>query len=69
MHSAIFWTRGSRESKTRWSSEVLSFDTSAGIWQGKHCMEGIDPDFHQKVKTGDIVVRILEMGGTDYDGC
>jgi hypothetical protein len=32
-------------------------------------MEGIDPDFHPKMKTGDIVVRILEMRGTDNDAC
>jgi hypothetical protein len=32
-------------------------------------MEGIDPDFHQKVKIGDIVVRILEMRGTDNHAC
>jgi len=29
---------------------------------GKHCMEGIDPDFHKKVKPGDIIVANKNFG-------
>ena len=29
---------------------------------GKHCMEGIDPDFHHKVKTGDIIIAKKNFG-------
>ena len=29
---------------------------------GRHCMEGIDPDFHHKVKTGDIIIAKKNFG-------
>jgi 3-isopropylmalate dehydratase small subunit len=29
---------------------------------GTHCMEGIDPDFHNKIKTGDIIVAGKNFG-------
>ena len=29
---------------------------------GKHCMEGIDPDFHKKVKPGDVIVAKKNFG-------
>ena len=29
---------------------------------GKHCMEGLDPDFHHKVKPGDIIVAKKNFG-------
>ncbi len=29
---------------------------------GQHCMEGIDPDFHQKVKPGDIILAGKNFG-------
>ena len=29
---------------------------------GQHCMEGIDPDFHKKVKPGDIMVAGRNFG-------
>jgi len=29
---------------------------------GKHCMEGIDPDFHKKVRLGDIMVANKNFG-------
>jgi 3-isopropylmalate/(R)-2-methylmalate dehydratase small subunit len=29
---------------------------------GKHCMEGIDPDFHKKAKLGDIIVANKNFG-------
>jgi 3-isopropylmalate/(R)-2-methylmalate dehydratase small subunit len=29
---------------------------------GKHCMEGIDPDFHNKVNPGDIIVANKNFG-------
>jgi 3-isopropylmalate/(R)-2-methylmalate dehydratase small subunit len=29
---------------------------------GKHCMEGLDPDFHHKVKTGDIIIAKKNFG-------
>ena len=29
---------------------------------GKHCMERIDPDFHNKVKAGDIIVANKNFG-------
>lgn len=29
---------------------------------GRHCMEGIDPDFHDKVKPGDIMVAKRNFG-------
>lgn len=29
---------------------------------GKHCMEGIDPDFHKKVTPGDIIVAGKNFG-------
>lgn len=29
---------------------------------GRHCMEGIDPDFHQKVRGGDIIVAEKNFG-------
>ncbi len=29
---------------------------------GEHCMEGIDPDFHKKVKPGDLIVANKNFG-------
>ena len=29
---------------------------------GRHCMEGIDPDFHHKVKPGDIIIAKKNFG-------
>jgi len=29
---------------------------------GKHCMEGIDPEFHKKIKPGDIIVASKNFG-------